>query len=132
MPEAQKLKIFLIDDDRFLLDMYSLKFQHNGFEVNTAVGPTEALAKLREGYVPDIMMVDVVMPVMDGIELIGKIKEGGLAKDAIIVILTNQGQQSDIDRAKAVGVHGYIVKASTIPSEVLAEVKGIYAANHKK
>ena len=132
MTDSKKLKIFLIDDDKFLLDMYSLKFQNNGFEVNTSIGPTDALAKLRDGYVPDIMMVDVIMPVMDGIDLIAKVKEEKLAEGAIIVMLTNQGQQSDIDRAKEVGVHGYIVKASTIPSEVLAEVKGIYAANHKK
>ena len=132
MTESQKLKVFLVDDDKFLVDMYSLKFQHNGFDVNTALGPNDAFTKLRAGYVPDIMMVDVVMPVMDGIEFIAKAKEEGLAKDSIIVVLTNQGQQSDIDRAKAVGVHGYIVKASTIPSEVLAEVKGIYEANHKK
>lgn len=132
MAETQKLKVFLVDDDKFLVDMYALKFQHNGFEVNTSLGPTDALAKLRAGYVPDIMMVDVIMPVMDGIEFIGKAKEEGFAKNAIIVVLTNQGQQSDIDRAKAVGVHGYIVKASTIPSEVLAEVKAIYQANHKK
>jgi CheY-like chemotaxis protein len=132
MPEAQKLKIFLVDDDRFLLDMYSLKFSHNGFDVTALNGPTEALAKLREGAAPDIMMVDLVMPVMDGVELLGKAKEEGLVKNAILIILTNQGQQSDIDRAKEAGVHGYIVKASTIPSEVLAEVRKIYDANHKK
>lgn len=132
MTEEKKLKIFLIDDDRFLLDMYSLKFAHNNFEVNSALGPTEGMAKLREGYVPDILMTDLVMPVMDGVELIAKAKSEGFLKNVILIILTNQGQQSDIDRAKEAGVHGYIVKASTIPSEVLAEVRKIYAANHKK
>ena len=132
MSESSKLKIFLVDDDRFLLDMYSLKFQNNGFEVSACTSPNEALTKLRDGYVPDIMMVDLIMPVMDGVELITKAKEEGFIKNVVLVILTNQGQQSDIDRAKQAGVHGYIVKASTIPSEVLQEVKGIYAANHKK
>ncbi len=75
----------------------------------------------------------MVMPVMDGIELLGAMRqEKLLGEGAIVIMLTNQGQQSDIDRATAAGVHGYIVKASTIPSEVLAEVIKIYDKNAKK
>lgn len=93
--------------------------------------PQEALEKLQEGYKPDIMIVDVVMPGMDGVELLEKVRAEKLAKDAIVVVLSNQGQQSDIDRAKEQGIHGYIVKATTIPSEVLKEVLRIAKENGK-
>ncbi len=133
MSESHKPKIFLVDDDKFLLDMYALKFERGGLEVNTAAGPAPALDKLRAGYVPDILVLDMVMPGMDGIELLEAIRKDKLAPETVtVIILTNQGQQSDIDRAKKAGVHGYIVKASTIPSEVLAEIQKIYQANTKK
>lgn len=121
----------MVDDDKFLLDMYALKFKHGGLEVNTAVGAPDALNKLRDGFIPDILLLDVVMPGMDGIDLLSEIKKQHLADGAVVIILTNQGQQADIDRAKAVGIAGYIVKASTIPSEVLDEVMKIYHANKK-
>jgi len=132
MTDAKKIKVMLVDDDKFLLDMYTLKFSRNGLEVNATTGPNDALAKLRGGYVPEILILDMVMPVMDGVELLTEIRKEKLAEGAIAIMLTNQGQQSDIDRAKAAGVHGYIVKASTIPSEVLTEILKIYEANTKK
>ncbi len=129
--EKKPIKVLLVDDDKFLLDMYALKFKKGGLDVNTAVGSPDALNKLHEGFTPDILLMDLVMPGMDGLELLQEIKKQHLADAAIYIILTNQGQQSDIDRAKAIGVHGYIVKASTIPSEVLEEVMKIYHENKK-
>ena len=70
----------------------------------------------------DIIILDMVMPEMDGVELLSKIRKENLAKDAAVIILSNQGQSSEIDRAKGYGIAGYIVKATTIPSEVLKEV----------
>lgn len=124
-------KILIVDDDKFLLSMYSMKFTREGMEVTAIPSPTEALEKLRGGITPDIVILDVVMPEMDGVELLAKIREENLAKDAIVVILSNQGQPSDIDRAKAYGINGYIVKATTIPSEVLREIVRIAEENGK-
>lgn len=62
------------------------------------------------------------MPIMDGIEFLEKIRAGGLAKNAVVLVLSNQGQSSDIDKAKKLGIDRYIVKATTIPSEVVSEV----------
>ncbi len=115
-------KILIVDDDKFLLNMYSLKFQKEKFEVTTAGDGSEAITKLQEGLVPDAIVLDIVMPVMDGLEVLEKIRKDNLAKDATILILSNQGQSSDIDKAKQLGIDGYIVKATTIPSEVVAEV----------
>ena len=116
----------IVDDDKFLLGMYALKFQNNGYDVTAINGSPEALAKLREGAKPDILVLDIIMPYMTGLELLKIIKAEKLGGSAVVVMLTNQGLSSDIMAAQELGVDGYIVKASTIPSEVLIEVKKIY------
>ena len=121
-------KIFLIDDDKFLLDMYALKFSKAGYEVKTADSTDMALKMLREGYIPDVMLSDIVMPGMDGLDLVANIRKEHLLIGAIIIMLTNQGSSDDISRAQKLSVDGYIVKATTIPSEVLAEVEKISKA----
>ena len=126
--EQKKKKIMIVDDDKFLLGMYSLKFSNKGYEVDTAVGSMIALEKLRGGFVPDILLLDIIMPHMDGLELLKTIRDEKLITDATVVVLTNQSQSSDIERAKDLKADGYIVKASTIPSEVLQEVEKIYNA----
>jgi CheY-like chemotaxis protein len=116
-------KILIVDDDKFLLSMYSIKFQKEKFDVTVASDGLEALKKLQDGFVPDAIVLDIVMPVMDGLEFLEKMRGENLAKDAILLILSNQGQSSDIDKAKRLGIDGYIVKATTIPSEVVTEVQ---------
>lgn len=114
--------ILIVDDDKFLLNMYAIKFQKEKFSVVTAGDGAEALKKIEDGYNPDAIVLDVIMPIMDGIEFLEKIRAGGLAKSAVVLVLSNQGQSSDIDKAKKLGIDGYIVKATTIPSEVVGEV----------
>lgn len=121
----------IVDDDEFLLNMYSVKFKKEGFDVETAAGGAPALEKLKGGLKPDVLVLDIVMPTMDGLELLEKIKKENLAIGSIIIVLTNQGAQQDIDRAQKLGVDGYIVKASTIPSEVLDEVLKVLKAHQK-
>lgn len=126
-----KKKILLIDDDKFLLDMYCVRFANEGHEPSGAVGGAQALKLLREGFVPDIILFDIVMPIMDGHKFLETVKKEGLAKDAVFIMLTNQGQSYDIERAQKLGANGYIIKASTIPSEVVAEALRIYKQNKK-
>ena len=125
METAKKYNILIVDDDKFLLNMYSMKFTKEGMAVTAIGDPQEALEKLRGGLTPDIIVMDIVMPGMDGIELLTKIRAEKLSPSSVVIVLSNQGQQSDIDRAKAIGINGYIVKATTIPSEVLWEVERI-------
>jgi DNA-binding response OmpR family regulator len=115
-------RVFVIDDDAFLLDMYALKFAQKEFQVTTSGGTLEALEKLRAGYTPDIIVVDLVMPAMDGFEFLEVVKTEALAKGALVIILSNLGQQEDIDRGLALGAAGYIIKASATPSEVVEKV----------
>lgn len=126
-------KILIVDDDKFLLSMYSVKFQKEKFDVTTAGDGSEAVAKLQGGLIPDAIVLDIVMPNMDGLEVLEKMRQENLAKDAVVLILSNQGQSSDIEKAKRLGINGYIVKATTIPSEVVAEILRMLnsSPNHK-
>jgi DNA-binding response OmpR family regulator len=121
-PQANGKKILIIDDDSFLLDMYALKFKQSGFTVDTALGSMAALEKLKNGATPDILLLDIVMPVMDGFELLEKLREENLVTSTLKIVLSNRGQSSDVDRAKELGAAGYIVKASCTPSEVITKV----------
>ncbi len=123
--DTTKKKVFLIDDDRFLLNMYGMKFEKEGFEVTTSMRSQDALEKIRQGYIPDVIITDLILPGMDGIEFLDAVKKEKIAPEAITIVLSNQGQSSDIERAQQIGVNGYIVKAMTIPSEVLKEVMSI-------
>lgn len=127
-----KGKIFLLDDDAFLLDMYSLKFKNAGYDVQTVNDPEEAVEALRGEYIPDIILFDIVMPGIGGWGFVEKVREEKLAEGATVIVLSNQGQQSDFDTSKKYAVDGYIVKALTTPSEVLAEVEKIHATKHTK
>lgn len=122
--EGQKeQKMMLVDDDHFLLNMYSLKFSKGGYGVTTVASGQEALGKLREGFSPDIIILDIIMPGMDGLELLETIRKEKLAEKSIVIMLTNQGDE--LERARSLGVDGYIVKATTVPSDVVEEVKRI-------
>lgn len=132
--EKNQPTVLFVDDDKFLLDMYSLKFSKGGFNIKVAQGSEEALKIIRDGFDPDILIVDVVMPGIDGIDMVSAVRKEDLAKDSVIIMLTNQGMSDDIAKAKKLNVDGYIIKATTIPSEVLSEVRRIYetSKNHKK
>lgn len=129
--ETTKKKILIVDDDVFLLDMYALKFSQSTFDVSTALGPEVALEKLNGGYVPDVMILDIIMPVMDGFEFLEKVNEEKLMPNTIKILLSNRGQQSDITRGEALGAAGYIVKASNTPSEVVEKVTEIISKYQK-
>jgi len=115
----QKGSILMVDDDQFLLDMYAMKFSESGFEVQAMASSEQALEYLRKGATPKIVLLDVMMPVVTGFDFLETIKKEGLATGAVFIMLTNQGQQEDIEKAMALGADGYIIKASAIPSEVL-------------
>jgi len=125
METAKKQKILIVDDDSFLLDMYSVKFSQAGYEVTTSLGSEPALINLRGHLNPDIILLDIVMPGMDGFELMETMKKESLAPFAIVIILSNRGQESDVTRGLSLGASGYIVKANSTPSEVLAKVADI-------
>jgi len=127
--ENKQLKILLVDDDRFLLDMYALKFKKAGLVIDTSSTSISALEKLRTGSAYDILLLDIIMPGMDGLELLKFIRDEKLSNESVVIMLTNQAD--DFGKAKNIGVDGYIIKATTIPSEVVEQVLSIYK-NKKK
>lgn len=123
--DEKKKKILIVDDDTFLLDMYAFKFSKADFDVYSAHNADLALSKLRDGLQPDIILTDIIMPNMDGFEMLEKINSEKLSPNSIKIILSNKGQQEDIDRGTSLGVSGYIVKANATPSEVEQQVINI-------
>lgn len=128
MIDEKKITIMIVDDDHLLLNMYQTKFTSKGFNVVTVSNSSDALIKLKDNFNPDIILLDILMPSMDGLELLKVIKNEKLAKDSVIVMLTNQADSED--EAKNLGVDGFLVKALSIPSEVVEKVINIY--NSKK
>lgn len=118
-------RIYLVDDDRFLLDMYAIKFKNAGHELRAFQSGEEFLATLRAHPAPDAVLLDVVMPNMTGFEVLEIVRKERLAEQTKFIILSNQGQDTDLDKAKELRTAGYIVKASAIPSEVFAETIAI-------
>ena len=129
--EGEKKKILIVDDDSFLLDMYAFKFSQNNFEVHTAHSAAQAIEKLKDGINPDIIMMDIIMPEMDGFEMLEKINNEKLSESSIKIILSNKGQQSDIDRGNSLGVSGYVIKVNSTPAEVVEKVIDILASKNK-
>lgn len=125
-------KILLVDDDKFIIDMYLIKFGEFGFQIEPAFSGAEALEKIEKGLEPDIFLIDIIMPGMDGFQLIREINDKNLRRGAAIVVLSNLGQKDDIERALSLGVDGYIVKASATPSEVVARVQEIVKSRKPK
>jgi CheY-like chemotaxis protein len=119
------MKILLVDDDNFLRDMYATKFVQGGHEVESVDSASLALAKLEQGSVYDVIMLDMVMPGMGGLELLTTIKATYPNCSAKLVVLSNQGQEEDIREATEAGAVAYIIKAELVPSEVLAQVEQI-------
>ena len=120
LPQNQK-KVMFVDDDTFLLDMYAVKFKNNSWDVRTCDNAEAALKVLRDGYVPEIM------PGMDGIEFLTLVRKENLIPKTPLILLTNQGLPDDIAKAKKLNVDGYIIKATTIPSDMLRETEKILA-----
>ena len=116
-------RVYLVDDDRFLLDLYAVKFRGAGHEIVVFGSGEDLLASLRKGdtKAPDVILLDLVMPGIGGFGALEAIRKEHLAQDSKIVILSNQGRDSDIEKAKQFSVDGHIIKASAIPSEVFTE-----------
>ena len=114
--------VLLVDDDKFLLDMYSMKFTGAGFTVQACLLVKEALEALRGGFKADAIVFDLVMPESDGFSFLQAIETEHLAPGAVKIALTNQSNDEEKVKAESLGANRYIIKASMIPSEVVATV----------
>ncbi len=126
------MKILLVDDDVFLRDMYTTKFIDQGHEVDISDGSATTLSKLQQGISYDLIILDMVMPGTSGVELLKMIREQFPDQVKSCIFLSNQGQEEDIREATEAGAIGYIIKAESIPSEVVKKVDEIMRKNKVK
>ena len=122
---SQKHSILLVDDDKFLLDMYAKKFSDEGYAVNACLSVSEAIAALSSGFAANAIVFDLVMPGQDGFDFLKLLSEKNLGAGAIKVALTNQSAEEEQAKVEALGASAYIVKATMIPTEVFNTVKGL-------
>ncbi len=123
---TKKHTVLIVDDDEFLLDMYAIKFKEEGFVVEIAQSGGEALEKI-DDVKPDIVLLDIVLPEMDGFSVLQKMRRDKKSGAPLVVMLTNLSQKDDTERGLRLGADDYVVKAHYTPSEVVEKVRKLLA-----
>lgn len=117
-------KILLVEDDEMLHSMYNQKFSNEGHDVVSAYNGSEGVAKAQSDK-PDVILLDIIMPKMDGFVALKKIKENDDTAKIPVIMLTNLGQEEDIKKGKELGADDYFIKANHTPAEVVEKVKNL-------
>lgn len=115
-------KIAIIEDDPVISQMYRMKFESDGFDVQLANNGERGVA-LVEHFTPDIILMDLQMPEMDGATALEHIRKRDWGRDIPVIILTNLGEEEAPKGIRALGIHSYIVKAELTPRQVVQRVK---------
>lgn len=126
MSLAQKTKILIVEDDAFLAGIYANKFDKEGFNVQLAIDGEMGL-KLAQTSHPDIMLLDILLPKLDGFEVLEKLKADNATQNIPVILLTNLGQKEDIDKGLKLGATDYLIKAHFMPAETVEKVKKVLA-----
>jgi len=103
--------ILIADDDCFTANIFRNQLTKDGYEVYVATNGQEAI-DMAKSNIPNLLLLDLIMPIKDGFEVISEIKSEPLLKNLKIVILSNLGQEEDVEKARALGVDGYLIKNS--------------------
>jgi CheY-like chemotaxis protein len=126
--QGKKGKILLVDDDQALIQLYSLELSGRGYEVVTAADGEEGLIRAGEQK-PDLILLDVMMPKLDGIATLTKLKAEEALKNIPVLMLTNFGQENLVQQAFGLGVTDYLLKYKVTPAEMVEKVGQILAAH---
>jgi DNA-binding response OmpR family regulator len=126
------IKILLAEDDIQLVDMYSRKFSLDGFEVQLAEDGQKAIDIIKSGFVPDVAILDVMMPMVDGLQVLAFIREQENLKDLIVIMLTNLSDEKTAEKIYELGATEYLVKAELTPLEVSNKVRELLDYYKKK
>ncbi|OGY44328.1 MAG: hypothetical protein A2729_06115 [Candidatus Buchananbacteria bacterium RIFCSPHIGHO2_01_FULL_39_14] len=115
-------KILLVEDDHTLTEMYALKFKESGLELLLAADGLTGL-EIAKKELPAVILLDIMMPKMDGFAVLTELKKDNSTKNVPVIMLSNLGQDNDIEKGKKLGANDYIVKASMTPTQVIDKIK---------
>ena len=123
-------KILIIEDDKFLRELVIQKLGKEGFEVVEGADGTEGLRKIKETK-PDLVLLDLILPGIDGFEVLRQAKKDDDISSIPVLILSNLGQQDDIQKGLELGAVDYLIKAHFTPAEIVAKIKSILQTGAK-
>lgn len=124
MSNAKKVKVLLVEDEKILSDMYSLKFEREGMEV-VVVDNGGGVLSQAQSTKPDIILLDIILPQEDGFSVLKELKSTAETKKIKVLMLTNLGQDEDIKKGKDLGADGYLVKSNLTPAQVVDKIKEV-------
>lgn len=119
---ADQAKILLIEDDNMLREMYSAKFGREGYEVHKSDNGSDGV-KIAIEIKPDIILLDIIMPKMDGFAALKELRKKEETQSIPVILLTNLGQDKDIEKGKKLGADDYFIKANHTPAEIVEKVR---------
>ncbi len=119
-------KILIVEDEEFLAEMYQMKFESEGYDITIASDGPECLEKV-ETEKFDLILLDLVMPGMDGFQVLEKLRENAETMKTKVYILSNLGQEEEVARAFDKGADGFLIKANLTPAQLMEDVKKIFA-----
>lgn len=119
------ISILLVEDDSFISGMYQTKLTSLGYSVEIQDEGQAAWDRLQQDPLPDLLLLDVVLPKKDGFEILEGLRADDRTKNLPVILLTNLGQKPDVERGIKLGADDYIIKAHYTPSEVVEKIKAI-------
>ena len=122
--EKTKIHVLIVEDDIFLANIYKTKFDMEGFKVSTSENGEAGLNDIKKKK-PDIVLLDILLPKMDGFVVLEKLKADPEVKSIPVILLTNLGQKDDVQKGLEMGAADYLIKAHFKPSEVVEKVRKI-------
>ena len=117
-------KILIIEDDKFLRELLSQKLIKEGYEVIEGVDGEAGLKKISEEK-PNLVLLDLILPGLDGFEILSRVKANPQAAAIPIVVLSNLGQKEEVEKALKLGAKGFLIKAHFTPGEIVSKIKAI-------
>ena len=115
-------KVLLIEDDKFLCDLMIRKLKDEDFEVFVAMDGEEGLRSAIENK-PDLILLDLILPAMDGFEVLERIRQNELIAEMPVIILSNLWEKDDVERAMKLGAKDYLIKAHFTLNEIVDKVR---------
>ncbi len=118
--------ILLVEDDPFLIDIYRQKFEKSGFDIRVAENASKVFQLLEE-KIPEVILLDIVLPQMDGWSVLKKIRANKDWDSCQVIIFSNLGQKEEVEKGLALGANKYLIKSQHTPLEVVQEVSKMLA-----